>query len=163
MHVAQLGGEVAHGAPADALAPPLGLEHVVEEAADLAHPGGVGLDETGLERALLELGHELIEDRVAEVFLAAEVIVEVALPDPALAEDVVERRVLVAAHVHEPGRRLENRLPRRARVTRPRRGAGCLGNGHLCTNQLVQNLQDETHRVKFSPEPTTGPIRATPR
>jgi hypothetical protein len=42
----------------------------------------VGIGEARLERPLQERADDLVEDRVAEVFLASEVVVEITLPDP---------------------------------------------------------------------------------
>ena len=47
-----------------------------------ARAGRRRIGEARLERALEERGDDLVEDRVAEVFLALEVVVEVPLPTP---------------------------------------------------------------------------------
>jgi len=116
VHVGELGGEVAERAAADAVAGALRLEHAIEKAPDLRERVPVRVGEARLERPLEERADDLIQDGVAEVFLALEVVVEVALADAALAQHVVERRVVVAVHADQPARRLEDRLARRAAV-----------------------------------------------
>ena len=116
MDVGQLGGKVPERAAADAVARALRLEEAIEKALDLGERVLVGVGEARLERALEERADDLIQDGVAEVFLALEVVVEVPLADTALAQHVVERRVVVAVHADQPTRRLEDRLARRAAV-----------------------------------------------
>ena len=103
VHVRQLGGQVAHGAAAHAVAPALVLEDAVEERVDLRDRVARGIGERGLEGALEEAPHHPVDDRVAQVFLALEVVVEVPLADAALPQDVVERGAVVALQVDEPG------------------------------------------------------------
>src|SRR2546422_185547 len=68
---------------------------------------------------------------VAELFLALEVVVKVALADAALAEHVVERRVVVAVDVDQTARRFENRLARRPPDSASVPARRCLGDSHL--------------------------------
>src|SRR4030095_15740318 len=93
-----------------------GLEDPIEEAADLRQGLPLGIREAGLERALEDRVDDLIEDGVAEVFLALEVVVEVPLADAALAQHVIERGVVIAVHVDQPARGFEDRLAGRAAV-----------------------------------------------
>src|SRR6185295_9233611 len=131
VHVAELAGEVAPEAPADAIGLSLRLEHPVQEAEDLPQALGDGVGEARLQRALDEAADELVEDREAEVFLAPEVVVKVAFSDSTLPKHVVQRGVLIAAHVHEPRGSLDDRLPGGTAVAGTARGAWCLGGGHL--------------------------------
>ena len=117
MHVGQLGGEVAERAAADAIARALRLEEAIEKAPDLTERVPLGVGEARLERALEERTDDLIQNGVAEIFLALEVVVEVPLADATLAENVVQRRVVVAVDVDQPTRRLEDRLAGRAAVS----------------------------------------------
>src|SRR5207253_11234889 len=64
------------GSP-DAIAGALHLEKAIEEATDLRERLPLGVGEAGLERALEKRADDLIEDGVAQVFLALEVVVEV--------------------------------------------------------------------------------------
>ena len=73
----------------------------------------------------------MIEDRVAELFLALEVVVEVALADIALTEHVVERCVVVAVDVDQTARRFKNRLARRPPYSGFVAARRCLGDSHL--------------------------------
>ncbi len=102
VHVGELGGEIAHRAAAHAVALPLRVEHAIEERVELVDRIGVRVREGGPEAPLDEGAPDPIDDRVAEIFLALEVVVEVALADPALPQHVVERGGLVALHVDEP-------------------------------------------------------------
>src|SRR5205085_1871561 len=52
--VAQLTGQVAHEAAADAIGPSLGLQHAVQEAVDLLQTSALGVREARLQRALHE-------------------------------------------------------------------------------------------------------------
>jgi len=71
----------------------------------------LGIRETGLERPFEERRNHLIEDGVAELFLALEVVVEVALADAALTQHVIERGLVVPVDVDQPGRGFQDRLP----------------------------------------------------
>ena len=131
MDVGQLRDQVAERAAPDAVARALRLEHAVEEAPDLRERPRRRVREARVEGALEERGDDLVEDRVPEVFLALKVVVEVPLADAALAQDVVERRVVVAVDVDEPGRGGEDGLARGPPVPRlPRRLDG-LRRRHL--------------------------------
>ena len=65
VHVRQLGGEVAHGAAAHAVPLALGLEHPVEEGADLGNGVPVGIGEGRVESALDEVPDQPLDDGVA--------------------------------------------------------------------------------------------------
>jgi len=68
--------------------------------------------------------------REAEVFLALEVVIEVAFANPARGQDIVERGVLVTLEMDEAGGRLDHDLAGRL----PFPGSG-RGLDHLfCTN-----------------------------
>src|SRR5215831_16187266 len=79
---------------------------------DLRHRVGSRVGEGGLERAVEESPHQPVDDGVAELFLALEVVVEVALAHATLSEDVVERRTVVALEVDEAPGRVEDLIPR---------------------------------------------------
>src|SRR6185503_10914573 len=119
VHVGELGCEIAHRATAHAVALPLRVEHAVEEGVELAHRIGVRIREGRSETALDEGAPDPIDDRVAQVFLALEVVVEVALADPALPQDIVERGGLIALHVDESGGGVENLIAGRSALLAP--------------------------------------------
>ena len=96
MHVGQLGGEVAERAAADAIARALRLEEAIEKAPDLTERVPLGVGEARLERALEERTDDLIQNGVAEIFLALEVVVEVALADAALLSGETARADLIS-------------------------------------------------------------------
>ena len=75
----------------------------------------VGVREARLDaRAPRKASIDPVEDRVAEVFLAPEVVVEVALSDPAGSRSTSSSDVLlVALEVDQAGRRLDQDLPGR--------------------------------------------------
>src|SRR5215470_1596930 len=79
---------------------------------DLRHRVGSRIGEGGLERAIEEGPHQPIDDGVAELFLALEIVVEVALAHAALPQDVVERRTVVALEVDEAPGRVQDLIPR---------------------------------------------------
>src|SRR5260370_535648 len=78
-----------------------------------------------------DLGYAILDQIVAEVFLALEVVVEVPLADAALTQDVVERGVVVAVDVDEPCRRGEDDLARGPALLRLRPLVARLGRRHL--------------------------------
>src|SRR5262249_46132010 len=65
-----------------------------------------------LERLAEKRGDDLVEDRVAEIFLALEVMVKITLADSALPQHVVQGGRLIPPEVHQPGGRFEDRLAR---------------------------------------------------
>ena len=150
MHVRQLRGQVAQRAAAHAVALALRLEHAVEEAADLRERAAGRVREARIERALDERGDELVEDRVPELFLALEVVVEVALAGAALAQDVVERRGVVAVDVDQTPGRVEDRLAGAPSVP----GSTAVGRGLHVYRPVGTTLQRRGAPVK--PESTQG-------
>src|SRR5262245_16976397 len=113
VYIRQLRGEVAHGTSADAIALALTVEDSIQEAVDLLHGIRVTVCEGGRERAVDEATHQPVDDGVAELFLALEVVIEVALADTALAQHVVEGSAVVALQVNQAPRRVEDLVPRR--------------------------------------------------
>src|SRR5215467_15236979 len=79
---------------------------------DLRHRVGSRVGEGGLERTVEESPHQPVDDGVAKLFLALEVVVEVALAHAALPEDVVERRTVIALEVDEAPSRVQDLIPR---------------------------------------------------
>src|SRR5262249_15043566 len=106
--------------PSDTVALALAFEHAVEELMDLRHRVRTAVRKDGVERASDERLHNAIDDRVSEIFLALEVIVEVPFPDSALTQDVVDGSAVIAAQMDEPGRGVEDLISGR----RPLRSFG---------------------------------------
>src|SRR3989304_5406652 len=111
VHIRQLRGQVAHGAAAHTVALPLGLQDAIEEAVDPVERRAARIGEARLEGPFDEPPDDPLENRVPELLLALEVVVKVALADPALPQDVVEGRAAVPAHMHEPGGGVQDLLP----------------------------------------------------
>ena len=82
VRVGELGGEVPHGASAHAVTGTLRREDLVEERLDLTPGVPRIVPEDRGQGPRLEPLQEPIEDRVTEVLLRAEVVVEVALSAP---------------------------------------------------------------------------------
>jgi len=129
--VRQLGGKIAHGTAPDTVALPLVVEDPLEEVVDLGDGVRRGIRERRFERPFGEPMDQPVDDGEPQLFLAPEVVVEVALADAGLAEHVVQRGVVVAVHVDQPARRLEDRLARRAPLPCLRSDFGRLGRRHL--------------------------------
>src|SRR6185436_1857618 len=127
VNVGQLAGEIAHGAAAHAVALALDLEQPIQERAHLVERIGGGIDEGRLQGALQEALHHAIDDGEPKVFLAAEVVIEVALADSALPQHVVERGAVIAAQVDEPRRRVQDLVA----------GGRCLGAPDLYRHRLA--------------------------
>ena len=117
-------GEIAHRAAPHTVALALRSSTRSKKAWMLGHRIGVGIREGRSQAALDECLGDAIDDRVAQVFLALEVVVEVALADSALAEHVVQRGGLVALHVDEPGGRVQDLVPRGRALGASRLGLG---------------------------------------
>src|SRR5262249_16271068 len=96
----------------DTVALALIVEDAVEQLVGLRHRIGSRVGEGGLEREVEEGSHQPVDDGVAELFLALEVVVEVAFAHTALSEDIVERRAVVALEVNGGPRRVEDLIPR---------------------------------------------------
>src|SRR5207237_9219431 len=109
VHVGELRSQIAERAAPDAIAGALELEKAIEEATDLRERLPLGVGEAGLERALEKRADDLIDDGVAQVFLALEVVVEVALADATVAQHVVARGVGVAVNVYQQASRPQDR------------------------------------------------------
>src|SRR5262245_12155450 len=101
MHVRELRGQVPERAASHAVARALGLEDAIEEATDLRQRPSSRIREAWVQRLRDEGGHDLIKNRVTEVFLAPEVVIEAALAHAALREQIVQRRGVVALDLHE--------------------------------------------------------------
>src|SRR5262249_39755557 len=112
VNVRELGGEVTHRAASDTVALALIVEDAVEQLVGLRHRIGFRVGEGGLEREVEEGPRQPVDDGVAELCLALEVVVEVALAHAALSEDGVERRAVVALEVDEAPGRVEDLIPR---------------------------------------------------
>src|SRR5262249_59695557 len=84
VNVRELGGEVTHRAASATVALALIVEDAVEQLMGLRHRIGSRVGEGGLEREVEEGSHQPVDDGVAELFLALEVVVEVALAHAAL-------------------------------------------------------------------------------
>ena len=108
--IGQLGGEVADGAAADAVPGALGRQDLVEEGLDLGERVAGVVSEDGGQGPGLEPVEQPVEDRVPEVLLRPEVVIEITLSGTTLPEDVVERSPVVALDGHEPGGHLEDLL-----------------------------------------------------
>src|SRR5262249_32820694 len=109
-----------------------------------------------LERARDEPLHHLLDDRVAEVFLASEVVVEVPLADAALPEHVVQGGAMVSLQVDEPGGGGEDLISRRRPLlTLDRRDRLGSGRRHhrlapACTNWSVQTMTQGGKAVNWA-------------
>src|SRR5262245_32422960 len=101
MHVRELRGQVPERAASHAVARALRLEDAIEEATDLRQRPPGRIREAWVQRLRDEGGDDLIEDRVTEVFLAPEVVIEAALAHAALREQIGQRRGVVALELHE--------------------------------------------------------------
>ena len=108
--IGQLGGEIADGAAANAVPGTLGRQDLVEEGLDLGERVPRVISEDGGEGPRLEPVEQPVEDGVPEVLFRPEVVVEITFSGATLAEDVVERRPMVALDGHEPGGHLEDLL-----------------------------------------------------
>jgi hypothetical protein len=126
VHVRKLAGQVPHHAPAHAVALPLRVQDAIQERVDLGDRIRIDIREGRAQAALDEGPGRPIDDRVAQVLLALEVVVEVALPDPALPEDVVERGRLISLHVHEPRGRVDDLIAGRGPLRALRLARRCL-------------------------------------
>src|SRR5262249_23716671 len=112
--VGHLRSEIAERTAADAGTLPLRLDHTVEEAADLGNRMAVRIRKAGIECPLHEGGDDVVEDGVAQVFLALEVVIEGPLADATSTEEVVERGRVVALDEYQALRRGQDRIPRLA-------------------------------------------------
>ena len=68
------------------------------------------VSEDGGQGPRLEPVEQPVEDRVPEVLLRPEVVIEITLSGATLPEDVVERSPMVALDGHEPGGHFEDLL-----------------------------------------------------
>ena len=131
VHIGQLGGEIAHRTAPDTLALPLVFQQPIEKVVDLRDGISLGIRECRLERALGEAVDEPVDDGEAQLLLAPEVVVKVALADPAFPQHIVERRAVVPPQIDEPGRGVQDLVPRGRPLGTPRLAHRALRLGHL--------------------------------
>ena len=110
MGIGELHGEVADGAAADTVSGALGRQDLVEEGLYLAERVPPMIPEDGGQGSRLESLEQPIEDRVTEILLGAEVVIEITLSGTTLPEDVGERSPMVPPNCHEPGGHLQDLL-----------------------------------------------------
>src|SRR6185295_19408183 len=101
VHVGQLGGQIAKETATHAVTFVQRVPDAPEEAPDLIQSRALRIFEARLDPARDEQLDDAIEDRVAEVFLASEVVIEIALSYSAGAQHVIERRVLIPLEVDQ--------------------------------------------------------------
>src|SRR3989441_13103127 len=106
---------------ADAVALALGFHHAIKKTPDLGQRFNARVRKAGIDGALDERADNPVQDRVTELFLAPEVVVEAPLADVARGEDVVERSGIVALDLHEPRRCRDDGIAGRLSVTEARR------------------------------------------
>ena len=140
VHVAELGGQVAHRAAAHALALRAGASRTrLRKHRICAKPVALGVGEARLERALQERADDLVQDRVAEVFLAPEVVSR-SYPFR-LRSRAARRPARCSGSRGRPSAGALAATRSASRVVRP----SLVSNWDLrvhnlsCTNQLVQN------------------------